>query len=174
VCILNPADINSLFHTEYDNDRGGATRLDRLATFVSTNSDQYIKNARIVPGSEKVIGPNMTFGSHFGEPIRYNRVPYALGDPQSNQYKINYDTGWIYFSRDPNLDLPEKDQANANTAIRVYYLIYFNDKDDVVRGDYLTKSLINVHIGMRMFDPDSGKPFPVDLSNKVKIRNAIR
>jgi hypothetical protein len=135
---------------------------------------QYLASARIVPGSEKVIGPDMTFGPHFGLPIRYNRVPLALGDPQQNQYKIDYDAGWLFFSRDPSLDLPEQDHAGNACRIQVYYLIYFNAKDDVVRGDYLTKSLINVHIGMRMFDPDSGKPYPVDLSDSVKIRNAIR
>ena len=168
VCILDQEDIDKInrdFHDRYINDRGGATREALLATFdLIKHRDQYIKNARIVPGSEKVIGPDTTNSSRL---IRYNRVPYALGYPQSNQYRINYDTGWIYFSSDWSLDLP-------GPEIYIYYLIYLNDKNDVVRGDYLTKSLINVHIGMRMFDPDSGKPFPVDLSNKVKIRNAIR
>lgn len=181
VCELYPAGINDEFRSDYAIDRGSATRRSLLATFASTLSDQYLENARIVPGSEKIIGPNMTFGPRFGAPIRYNRVPLALGDPQANQYKIDYDTGWLYFSRDYSLDLPEDrpDPSNASNRIptdpiQVYYLIYFNAKDDVVRGDYLTKSLINVHIGMRMFDPDSGKPYPVDLSDSVKIRNAIR
>jgi len=168
VCILYKEDFNAISEDFY----GGAQLEATLATFdLIKHRDQYIKNARIVPGSEKVIGPDITNPSKL---IRYNRVPYSLGYPQSNQYRINYDTGKIYCRSDLSLYLSGKEQANANAAIQVYYLIYFNDKDDVVRGDYFTKSLINVHIGMRMFDPDSGKPFPVDPSNKVKIRNAIR
>ena len=61
-----------------------------------------------MPGSEKIIGPDMTFGDHFGKPVRYERVPLSLGDPRMNQYKIDYDTGWLFFSRDPSLDLPRR------------------------------------------------------------------
>ena len=183
VCELDAAGINQEFHDEYALDRGGAIRRAWLPTFVLDPggsplfADQYIRNARIVPGSEKIIGPDMTFGPHFGMPIRYNRVPLELGDPRENQYKIDYDAGWLFFSRDPNLDLPEQDPSSGKplpARVLVYYLIYLNQKDDVVRADYLTKSLINVHLGMRMFDPDGGKPYPVDLSDKVKIRNAVR
>ena len=54
------------------------------------------------------------------------------------------------------------------------YEIQFNLIDDVVRGDYSTKSLISIHMQMRMFDPESGNPHPVDLSDSVKVRNALR
>jgi|GEM_PF-646186 len=189
VCTIDAADINGWpprtgFHSEYAFDRGGAIRrywLNNFALDQSNNPifpDQYLRNARVVPGSEKVIGPDMTFGPHYGLPVRYERVPLSLGDPGMNQYKIDYDTGWLYFSRDPSLDLPEyypdNDPKGKPCLVQVYYLIYFNLSDDVVRGDYLTKSLINVHIGMRMFDPDSGKAYPVDLSDSVKVRNALR
>jgi prepilin-type N-terminal cleavage/methylation domain-containing protein len=183
VCELGAAGINDDFHAQYALDRGGAIRRAWLPTLALDPkgtpefADQYIENARIVPGSEKIIGPDMTFGPHFGMPIRYNRVPLELGDPEENQYKIDYDTGWLFFSRDPSLDLPEQDPSSGKplpARVMVYYLIYLNQKDDVVRADYLTKSLINIHFGMRMFDPDGGKPYPVDLSDKVKIRNAVR
>lgn len=184
VCVFDAGAVNSKFKVDYATDRGGAIRYVILPTFDNAKANQYLKNARVVPGSEKVIGPDMTFGGHFGLPVRYERVPLALGDPGMNQYKIDYDTGWLFFSRDPSLDLPEDRPDPTDPTIpprriptdpiRVYYLIYFNQLDDVVRGDYLTKSLINVHIGMRMYDPDSGKAHPVDLSDSVKIRNAIR
>lgn len=168
--------INDDFRNDYAIDRGSAIRRSLLPTRDSS-STQYLANSYVVPGSEKVIGPDMTFqpgDSRFGRPVRYERVPLSLGDPGINQYKIDYDSGWLYFSRDPSLDLPEFDPGDKPCSVQIYYLIYFNQKDDVVRGDYLTKSLINVHIGMRMFDPDQGKAFPVDLSDKVKVRNAIR
>ena len=174
VCEYLASDINKDFKDAYAVDRGTAIRCHRLATFDSSKTGQYLKNARVVPGSEKIIGPDMTFGAHFGKPVRYERVSLALGDTGANQYRIDYDNGWIYFSRDPSLDLPETDHDDNSCYVQVYYLVYFNWKDDVVRGDYLTKSLINIHMGMRMFDPDSGKPYPVDLSDSVKIRNALR
>lgn len=177
VCWWWASMINNNFKMASNNDRGGAIREALLATLDLDNDSQYIKNARVVPGSEKIIGPDMTYGpsdSRFGQPVRYQRVPLQLGDPGINQYKIDYDTGRVYFSRDPHLDLPEKDSAGNYYRIQAYYLIYFNQSDDVVRGDYLTKSLINVHVGMRLFDPESGKPYPVDLSDSVKVRNALR
>ena len=174
VCKFDAKSINDRFKTDYADDRGSAIRRALLATFDSTVSAQYLKNARVVPGSERIVGPDMTFGMHFGKPIRYERVPLTLGDPGINQYRIDYDNGWVYFSRDPSLDLPEMDHDDNTCSVQVYYLVYFNQKDDVVRGDYLTKSLINIHMGMRMFDPDSGKAHPVDLSDSVKVRNALR
>lgn len=167
-------EINTDFHSEYANDRGGAIRWSLLPTFNPSVSDQYLENARIVPGSETVIGPNMTLGENFARPVRYERVPLSLGNPGINQYMIDNNSGRLFFSRDPSLDLPEQDADGKPCLIQVYYLVYFNRKDDVVRGDYLTKSLITVHLGMRMFDPDTGKPFPVDLTDKVKVRNALR
>lgn len=168
------ASINQAFVAAYADDRGGAVRSAHLPTANPAEGEQYIQNARIVPGSERIVGPDMTFGPHYGMPVRYERVPLSLGDPGMNQYKIDYDLGWLFFSRDPSLDLPIQDHSGAESSVQVYYLIYFNQKDDVVRGDYLTKGLIDVHLGMRMFDPDLGEAHPVDLNSSVKVRNAIR
>lgn len=44
--------------------------------------------ARIVPGSEIVIGPDQTPGPNYGNPTRYTRI--AEGEVGPNQYKINY------------------------------------------------------------------------------------
>ena len=174
VCTFDPAVINQAFHDEYALDRYGARRNVRVKTLAVDGSgsplfpNQYLRNSRVVPGSDKVVGPDMIFGPHFGQPVRYERIPLGLRYPAQNQYQIDCDTGWIMFSPDPNLDLPE------TSGVEVYYLIYFNQTDDVVRGDYLTKSLINIGMGMRMFDPDQGKPYPIDLTSSVKVRNALR
>ena len=167
ISVLNSALINDDFHSTPGADKGAARRFAILSTFDPDLSSYYLKNARIVPGSEVVQGPNMTPGSGYGAPIRYERVPLALGDPGLNQFKIDYDSGIIYFSSVYNQDLPP---GNIN----VDYKIQFNKKDDLVRGDYSTKSLISIHLGMRMFDPDSGKAHPVDLTQSVKVRNALR
>lgn len=167
--------INTGFEEAYRSDRGSARRALLLPTFDDTNTDQYIQNARIVPGSERIIGPNMRPGADYGKPVRYERVPLALGDPSINQYKIDYDSGELYFSSDPNEKLPEiATDANTTIQILVYYKIHFNLADDVVRGDYSTKSLINIHMGMRIFDPNSAKAHLVELNGSIKIRNALR
>ena len=168
ISILDPARINDDFHGTPGADRGNARRFAILSTF-DENSSYYLPNARIVPGSEVVVGPNMTPGSGYGIPIRYQRVPLALGDPGLNQFKIDYDSGLVYFSSVFNQNLPV-----GFDNINVDYKIQFNKKDDLVRGDYSTKSLITIHLGMRMFDPDSGKPHAVDLTQSVKVRNALR
>lgn len=43
--------------------------------------------ARIVPGSETVIGPDQRPGPHYGQAIRYSRT---TREPGPNQYRINY------------------------------------------------------------------------------------
>lgn len=174
---LDPDAINRAYHDVYERDPASAMRYAILATFDSNRPDQYLPNARIVPGSEHVAGPDMTPGFEFtGRLVRYERVPLALGDPGLNQYKINYDTGEIYFSPSYEHNLPAFDAAGRplGVRIRVDYDIQFNRSGDVVKGDYATKSLINIHLGMRMFDPESGQPHPVDLNKSVKVRNALR
>ncbi len=58
--------------------------------------------------------------------------------------------------------------------ISVDYKIQFNRSDDVIKGDYITKSMIVVHLGMRIFDPEASEPHEVDLTNSIKVRNALR
>lgn len=145
-----------------------------MSTFVEY-SDNYLKYATVVPGSERVVGPDMTPGPGYGSYVVYERVPYALGEPGYNQYRINYDTGYIFFSPIYDQDLPEIEGADGSLIpIRVDYKVHFNRKNDVVRGGYQTKSAVVVHLGMRMYDPESSKPHSVDLSNTIKVRNALR
>jgi hypothetical protein len=108
----------------------------------------------------------MTPDSDHGYDVAYQRVPFALGEPGVNQYKINYNTGEIFFS-------PEKLLEDYGD-IRVDYKVHFNKDGDVVRGDYQTKAAVVVHLQMKMYDPESAKPHSVDLTNTIKVRNAIR
>ena len=100
-------------------------------------------------------------------------MPSALGDPGFNQYKIDYDTGDVYFSSAYDQNLPEGTTSDP-FKIGVNYKIQFNRDGDVIKGDYITKNLVTVHLGIRMFDPESGKPHTVELNNSVKVRNALR
>lgn len=48
---------------------------------------QGFARARIVPGSDVVIGPDQNPGPNYGNPVRYTRV---TRNPGPNQYRINY------------------------------------------------------------------------------------
>jgi len=58
--------------------------------------------AKIVPGSEVVIGPDQNPGQNYGFPVRYARTTRT---PGPNQYKINY------------VDLPEPDYSLYGLAV---------------------------------------------------------
>lgn len=53
----------------------------------STNNPLIV---RVVPGTERIYGPDQRPGPHYGYRTLYARVPSGLGDPGPNQYKINY------------------------------------------------------------------------------------
>jgi hypothetical protein len=158
-------DINMAFLSQLDVNRNPLPRMVRLPAVAR------LSWASIVPGSEVVTGPDMTPGADPRIPVRYERVPLVLGDAELNQYKIDYQTGDVFFSRIPSQDLPDTDGRDTLT---IAYKIQFNKDDDVVQGDYLTKAMINIHLGIRMYDPDSGEPHMVELNNSVKLRNAYR
>lgn len=161
--------INTKFENDYIQDRGTAKREITLPAM------SKLKYATIVPGSEVVSGPNMYSGPNYGVLVRYTRVPFNLGVPEFNQYAIDYNTGLLRFSSIFDQKLPVKD-ANGNdcASMTVQYKIQFNRDGDVVQGSYQTKAKINIHLGIRMFDPESAEPHMVELNNVVKVRNAYR
>lgn len=163
--VLSPgdiADINMNFAVELEQNRNPIPRWCRLAAM------NVLRNAMVVPGSEVVMGPDMTPGAPNGRMVRYARIPRDMGTAGLNEYQINYSTGDMFFSRLKDQDLPE------TGSIQIDYKIQFNQSDDVVIATYYTKSLIDVYIGIRMFDPDSGKPHMVELNDRAQVRNAFR
>lgn len=164
VCSLDCALINKAFHDRFVTDRSGARRSATLLQPPIAAVD--LRYARIVPGSERVVGPDMY--SRAGQPVRYERVPLTVGNPGLNQYTIDYDTGDIDFSRDYGHDLPN------DRNIWVDYRVQFNRDGDIIKGDYTTKSLVTVRMAIRMHDPESSKAHVVDLTNSIKVRNAQR
>jgi len=148
---------------------------------ISANS---LYRPRIVPGSEVVIGPDMTPGLRPDQirMVRYERVPLALGNPGRNQYKIDYgfndptgeNTGVITFSPAYDEAIPETIAGGQDARIEISYKYQLNQDGDIVIGNYLTKTLLNVTVGIRIFDQDSGRLCAVEVSNKVRIRNLMR
>lgn len=161
-------DINQSFLARLALDRNPVPRGVHLPLPRSGNTP----TASVVPGSEVVTGPDMTRPEVTNPAqltlVRYERVPYTAGDAGTNQYKINYVTGDVFFSRVPSQDIPPVGMLSIS------YKIQFNKADDVIQADYQTKAMINIHLGIRMYDPDSGEPHMVELNSAVKLRNAYR
>ncbi len=158
--VFDTDEINARFLQMFDSDRVGERKI---------TLQNNIPNARIVPGSEEIIAPNATAGPNYGQPRRYERVPFAIADPGRNQYKISYETGEIWFS--PRFDEPLP-PGTRNVIVR--YKIHNNLRGDVVRADYTTKNLITISLQIKLYDPASGKSQSIELSNKVKVNNTAR
>jgi len=147
-------------------------------------ASEILLNGRVVPGSEKVVAPCATPGATYGKPILYSRTPLYCYEPEPNQYKLDVDYGLdrygnprpgvaaLFFHSYQTLQSgsgiplpPGKDN------IFVFYQVQNNQKDDTLRASYVTKSLITITLGIKMFDPVSGRPENIELTNKVRVRN---
>jgi prepilin-type N-terminal cleavage/methylation domain-containing protein len=156
--------------------------------------------ARIVPGSEIITGPDQNPGPTYGQPTKYTRT---TGNPGPNQYRINY------------VDLPEPDyallgypappaaydpqnfvsaviqprykagyiQLNSNPnvplpgtqPIFVSYRFQLNQPGVAVSVDYDTRSQIEVLLTIRNY-PQSTIPTPamITVKGSAPIRNLSR
>ena len=157
-----------------------------------------IPNARIVPGSEVVRGPDQRPGPNYGREVVYTRVPRGRG-PMSlgpNEYMINYTDidnavdlsdpmqrrGTVVFNSRPDVpgvtnSLPRLDQdddGQADVPITITYQLQSNLPTDAVKADYLTRELMNFSVGVRLYDPRSGQPQQVTLAQRIQVRNLQR
>ncbi len=160
-----------------------------------------IPRVRIIPGSERVYGPDQRPGVNFGQRVQYTRVSANAGSIGLNEYKINYEDvpnaiaadvndprvriGYIEFSSqldttDPNNpNLPNGPNSlpisvaggGASAPVEVYYNFQMNRTNDIVKADYLTRELMNLTIEMRLYDTRSGRPQSTTLTTKIKVRN---
>lgn len=187
-------------------------------------------NVRIVPGSERIYGPDQNPGAHYGYRTQYTRVSATAGLVGRNQYKILFEnatgaeclrdktdprlqTGYVEFDSQPDVDpgkinstgnasanmdpndenpagtgnvppnyrqhsLPLlKQSGGANVAadpVEVSYSFQMNRPNDVVKIDYLTRSIMNVNMELRLYDPRSARPQTTSLTSKIAVRNLQR
>ena len=198
---------------------------------------------RVVPGSERIFGPDQNPGPRYGYRTQYTRVSANAGNVGHNQYKILYEnatgagntadaadprvrTGFVEFDSlpdnnnidigsqniDPSDDIPMKHLKSVSgvmtlvdpvyrnhslpehkwvpdpnapldtskgtvvTAdpVEVSYSFQMNRPTDVVKIDYLTRSILNVAMEMRLYDPRSARPQTTQLVDKVSVRNLPR
>lgn len=165
---LDPAQINADFNAAYAYDMSSATRGGTLLPF----NDAMFEPALIVPGTERVFGANFY---NADADIAYDRVPLGLGDPGANQYKIDYDSRYLEFASSPSTPLPELDSSgNPVPKIDVKYLMHFNRPGDIIRASYVTKSLVTVNLGIKLYDKIVGKANIVNVTQNVQVGNALR
>lgn len=187
--IINSQEIeamNDRVRNNWGTGAGTPVRMHRIDMFGGLGSASPYQ-PRVVPGSEIVIGPDMTPGLAPNQVrmVRYARVPFNLGDPGRNQYKIDYgmnDTtgervGWIIFSPAYDEIIPSSTSSGGAaipSSIDISYKYQLNHDGDVVIGNYATKTLMQVTLGIRYYDRNSGKLTPMELTNKVRLRNLMR
>jgi hypothetical protein len=115
-----------------------------------------------------------------------NPVNYADPDPVYNDmrnaaqhpFTIIFDsqigpTGQV--PGDPQ-DLPTKLADNLTNAapITVTYQFQTNLRGYTVKADYLTRQLMTLALGVRLYEFNSGQPQQVTLTQKIKVRNLQR
>jgi hypothetical protein len=56
----------------------------------------------------------------------------------------------------------------------IRYQFQTNRSTDVVRASYSTRELMTVQLGLVQFEPRSGDAQPLQLTNRVRVRNVGR
>lgn len=177
---------------------GGAMALSEVANTADVNNDPYrrllmnwydaaaggsdprvLSNATVVPGSVRITAANARQGPSFGALVPYTRAAFLSQDPGANQFSV--DAGHnepapgvaaVYFH------MPRTAQPGSGWTlpdgvdnVLVYYEVQNNKKGDVLRANYLTKSVMTVILGIRIYDPSSGKLQSIQVTNKIRIGN---
>jgi prepilin-type N-terminal cleavage/methylation domain-containing protein len=60
-------------------------------------------------------------------------------------------------------------------TINYVYALYYeqnNQLGDVVKASYVTKSVMTVNLGIRLYDSTNGRPYLLQLTSKMKLKNA--
>jgi hypothetical protein len=139
------------------------------------------RTVRIVPGSEAItrVVDTINVRSMLMERAGFTGLGVAGGDQfvaqadlQPNQYTIDYETGVITFSdKDPTL---LQARPNGPQEVLVRYQFQTNRATDIVRATYATRELTTVQLGLVQYEPRSGDPQSLQLTNRVRVRNVGR
>ena len=106
--------------------------------------------ARIVPGSEVVIGPDQSPGANYGRPTRYTRVT-VKGNAGPNQYYINY----------VNQNEPNWTQLGFAVNAAIYDPTYYDDTSANWANRFVSQVLQPAYrAGYIEFNSLPGEPLP--------------
>lgn len=155
-----------------------------------TATGTQVANAHIVPGSLRVYGPDSTPGPNLGNSVLYSLV--SQGTPLSfNEYRVDYVNNTLQFYVDSSNKLQETTTTgNAVDPVQISFDYQANmspvDTTNatisstnpampmLVKVDYQTRDLIDVNIGIRLYDNSQGHALIIPVSNRVQIGNSNR
>jgi hypothetical protein len=171
-------------------------------TYSSFSSPLIGTTMRMVVGSERVIGPDMSPGpsstASAYQMVPYTRVPAtASSQLRANQYAVNYATGVFIFASPPSSGGgggsaegpwgPPTGPTGSGTPGPLPVEISFSYQNNlfvdtgatpnvttpaVIRASYQTGALINVSLGVRIYNPANNLPATFTLTNKIRVGNA--
>lgn len=151
-----------------------------------------VLNAHIVPGSVRVTGPDQTSGPNAGQPIAYTEVNLSIaGSVGDNQFSIDYGTGVLHLlPGTTGVGVVYDYQANMSlttplpSPLPTTFTPPFTSGDPLtpylpylpiqVKVDYQTRDLIDVNIGVRIFDITNNRAQVIPTETKIKIGNSNR
>jgi len=168
-----------------------------------TKDPRILPGAAVVPGTVRIFAPDGTLGpgSRWVQDNAHPLVPYAsapslTADPGANQFSVDVSynrdelgnpapgVAAVYFSRPKTISgsvavLPTSHQDGNRSYqglnnILVYYEVQNNQKSDILRASYVTKSIMTVQLGMRIYDVGTGRAQTAQLANKVRLRNVAQ
>ena len=147
---------------------------------VKTSDPRVFANGTVILGSFKVIAPD-ALRPQTPSLVPYTRSAFLTQDPGVNQFAVDaeYDNSTpgsaaIYFHL-PRTAEPSGDLTFPTTSVKTDVLIYYevqnNRKGDLLRANYVTKELMTIIMGIRIYDTNSGRVQAIQLTNKMRLKN---
>jgi prepilin-type N-terminal cleavage/methylation domain-containing protein len=152
-------------------------------------SPDLVQNARVVPDSLRVYGPDATPGPDQGQSVLYTAVSPGSSSFGPNEYTVDYANNSLMLYVDPaTASLPTPATSNVTVQIAFDYqanLAAANPSNTIstdnaaaplsVKVDYQTRDLLDVTLGVRVYDPSNVGPAQiVTVHNQVRIGNSNR
>ena len=172
--------------------------LTNLGYAPGASNQTGVRNAHITPGGIRVTGPDMNPGPNAGQAVPYTPVN-SVTDVTGNQYYINYSASTIKFSPETlnflTANTPTLLSPNTTNKVVVVYDYQANmtltdptkpysfsvpgTPDNTyapmqVKVDYQTRDLIDVSIGVRIYDITNNRAQVIPSETKIKIGNSNR
>ncbi len=159
-----------------------------------------VKDAHIAPGGIRVTGPDTTAGPNHGQVVPYTEFNKNSNNPLQtaplgNQYSVDYSLNTVQVSSDATTLIQDKTLPSSSQQITAVYDYQANMTrtdpagatanppksllDDPylpmqVKVDYQTRDLIDVSIGVRIYDISNNRAQVIPAETKIKIGNSNR
>ncbi len=139
-----------------------------------------VANAHLVPGSVRVFGPDQTPGPGAGMKVAYQEVQTnndANTPAGDNQFSIDYSSSVLTLKPDAPgpVGVTYEYQANMTRTDSTKSFGEDNPYQPMqVKVDYQTRDLIDVSLGVRIYDVTTGRAQILPSDTRIKIGNSNR